>query len=63
MSPHDDRDRDETLPIQPDDDDIAELEPHQRRIEEIASVYFEGCRRLARGIRTFKEWMEERNER
>ncbi len=62
MAEDGDETNDGALPIRPDPENIAELEPHQERIERIASVYFEGCRQLARGIRSLKHWMEERRE-
>lgn len=43
------------LPVESGTQNLEDLEPHQRRIERVASLYFAGCRTVARAITAFKE--------
>lgn len=42
------------LPAHTSDRDLEELEPHERRIERVASAYYSACGRVARAIRRVK---------
>lgn len=49
------RERRAHLPVESGAQNLDELQPYQRKIERAASVYFAGCRTVARAITAIKD--------
>jgi len=53
------RERRAHLPVEQGRRTFDELEPHQRKIERAASLYFSGCRTVARAITAIKNQLSD----
>ena len=51
------------LPVESGSQKLEELEPHQRKIERAASLYYAGCRTVAKAISAIKDRFGDRDDR